>query len=171
MSKQTFPRLFNVFGTSFDLDGKRAMRRLAIVLGDALGKSVHISNNKQVGETVVKGKPVKVPGWAVLVGCDSKAEAKELRNKFWNPAVFVEVSPFRVAKLPQHAKNLEFDANAKDFNPYGWILAEFGLSNMDFVVKQELYTSEKVLTKPKGKPNVKESKASDDGELVNIKAA
>jgi len=168
MSKQTFPRLFNVFGTSDDLDGKRAMRRLAIALGDALGKSVHISNNKQVGETVVKGKPVKVPGWAVLVGCDSKADAKELRDKFWNPAVFVEVSPFRVAKLPQHAKNLEFDANAKDFDAYAWMNSEFGLT---CDVKRELKRPVKEPVKSKGKPKVKETSASDDGELVNIKAA
>ena len=168
MSKQTFPRLFNVFGTSSELDGKRAMRRLAIVLGDALGKKVHISNNKQVGETVVKGKPIKVPGWAVLVGCDNKAEAKELRDKFWNPAVFVEVSPFRVAKLPKHAKNLELDACAKDFDAYAWMKDEFGLVCN---VKRELKKPVKVAAKSKGKPKVKETQVSDDGELVSIKAA
>jgi hypothetical protein len=144
------------------------MRCLAIALGDALGKKVHISNNKQVGETVVKGKPVKVPGWAVLVGCDNKVEAKELRDKFWNPAVFVEVSPFRVAKLPHHAKNLEFDACAKDFDAYVWMNNEFGLT---CDVKRELKKPVKAPITSKTKPKVKTTNASDDGELVNIKAA
>jgi hypothetical protein len=154
MSK-TFPRLFNLFGTSDNREGKRAARRLAVQLTECIGKKVHISWYDAAGQQVVDGTLKKKAGWAFVVACENKLEANEIRTKFWAGATAFEAEPFRFVKLPTHAKNFVFDAQAGDHS-------KFVRENLDLTPVEEK-VSEKIkeeLSKPKkSKAKSKKTKA------------
>jgi len=151
-SKVTFPRFFNVFGTAGTREGKRALRKLATALSSALNKKVRISWNPEVGEEVKDGVIVKAAGWAVLVECTNKVDAQLIRNKFWSDPVAAEVSPFRIVKLPQHAKNFIFDAEKDDHTA-------FAKDNLGLEIVE---TKEEVKLKPKSKKQKSKKPVQDE---------
>ncbi len=153
MSNKTYPRLFNLFGTACDREGKRAARRLADQLTECVGKKVHISWYDAAGQQVVDGVLEKKAGWAFVVACESKSEASRVRSKFWAGATAFEAEPFRYVKLPAHAKNFVFNALNGDHAKF--IRKNLGLTPVEEQVSEKI---KEELSKPK-KSKAKTKKA------------